>query len=196
MTQVFSTISDFVSNVARGTFGITLIAVTEPKMNKKGNPFFGRVQKATYMSNVALGYDYENVVNAHLERKGEEGNYQAEKPKGKNWDIYPFILQSDKDANVKYLRCTMRPNTATKSLFILDGKIVNDADTILAIKAWIPQPKACIKQTESGLADEEQVVVRDYTLSNILCLTQGEKVFNRLGVLSPQTLRKVFESTK
>ena len=195
MTQ-FSSISDFVNNIARGTFGITLIAVTEPKMNKKGNPYFGRVQKATYMSNVALGYDYENVVNARLERKGETADYVAEKPKGKSWDIFPFILQSDKDATIKYLRCTMRPNTASKSLFLLDGQIVTDADTILAIKAWLPQPKACLKQTESGLTDEEQVVVRDYTLSNILCLTQGDKVFNRIGVLSPQTLRKVFESTK
>ena len=118
MAQVFSTISEFVNNVARGTFGITLIAVTEPKMNKKGNPFFGRVQKATYMSNVALGYDYENVVNARLERKGETADYVAEKPKGKNWDIFPFILKSDKDESIKYLRCTMRPNTATKTLLI------------------------------------------------------------------------------
>ena len=189
----FNSISEFTNNVSRGTFGITLIAVTEPKMNKRGNPFYGRVKKATYMSNVALGDDYENTINARLERKGEEGNYQAEKPKGKSWLEYPYILQSDKDENVKYLRCTIRPNTATKTLFILDGEIVTDADTIIAIKDWMPKSAPCAKQTESGLSDEEQVIVRDYKLDGILCLTQGEKVFNRIGLIDAISLRKVFE---
>lgn len=192
--MTFNSVSEFTNNVSRGTFGVTLIAVTEPKMNKRGNPFYGRVQKATYMSHVALGYGYENVINARLERKGEEGNYQAEKPKGKSWLEYPYILQSDKDESVKYLRCTMRPSTATKTLYILDGEIVTDAETIIAIKGWLPKSAPCVKQTESGLSEEEQVIVRDYKLDNILCLTQGEKIFNRIGVLSPQTLRKVFET--
>lgn len=192
--MTFNSVSEFVQNVSRGTFGITLIAVTEPKMNKRGNPFYGRVKKATYMSNVALGYDYENVVNARLERKGEEGTFQAEKPKGKSWDVYPFILQSDKDESIKYLRCTMRPNTATKTLFILDGEIVTDTDTILAIKDWMPKSAPSVKQTESGLSEEEQVIVRDYKLDGILCLTQGEKVFNRIGLIDAISLRKVFET--
>lgn len=192
--MTFNSVSEFTNNVSRGTFGITLIAVTEPKMNKRGNPFYGRVKKATYMSNVALGYDYENVVNARLERKGEEGTFQAEKPKGKSWDVYPFILQSDKDESIKYLRCTMRPNTATKTLFILDGEIVTDADTIIAIKDWLPKSAPSVKQTESGLSDEEQVIVRDYKLDGILCLTQGEKVFNRIGLIDAISLRKVFET--
>lgn len=192
--MTFNSVSEFVQNVSRGTFGITLIAVTEPKMNKRGNPFYGRVKKATYMSNVALGYDYENVVNARLERKGEEGTFQAEKPKGKSWDVYPFILQSDKDENVKYLRCTMRPNTATKTIYILDGEVVKDADTIIAIKGWLPKSAPCNKQTEIGLSEEEQVIVRDYKLDGILCLTQGEKVFNRIGLIDAISLRKVFET--
>ena len=192
--MTFNSVSEFVQNVSRGTFGITLIAVTEPKMNKRGNPFYGRVKKATYMSNVALGYDYENVVNARLERKGEEGTFQAEKPNGKSWDVYPFILQSDKDESIKYLRCTMRPNTATKTIYILDGEIVKDAETILAIKDWLPKSAPSVKQTESGLSDDEQVIVRDYKLDGILCLTQGEKVFNRIGLIDAISLRKVFET--
>ena len=192
--MTFNSVSEFVQNVSRGTFGITLIAVTEPKMNKRGNPFYGKVKKATYMSNVALGYDYENVVNARLERKGEEGTFQAEKPNGKSWDVYPFILQSDKDESIKYLRCTMRPNTATKTIYILDGEIVKDVETILAIKDWLPKSAPSVKQTESGLSDEEQVIVRDYKLDGILCLTQGEKVFNRIGLIDAISLRKVFET--
>lgn len=87
----------------------------------------------------------------------------------------------------------MRPNTATKTLFILDGEIVTDADTIIAIKNWLPKSAPCVKQTESGLSDEEQVIVRDYKLDGILCLTQGEKIFNRIGLIDAISLRKVFE---
>ena len=58
MKQNFNSVSEFTQNVSRGTFGISLITLTEPKMNKRGNPFYGRVHKATYMTNVALGYDY------------------------------------------------------------------------------------------------------------------------------------------
>lgn len=192
--KVMKTIKEFCESVSRGTFGVSVIAITEPKMNKRGNPYFGRVHKATYMSNVALGYDYENVVNARLERKGLDSDFVAEKPKGKNWDMYPFILQSDKDNSVKYLRCTMRPNTATKVVYILDGKVVTDEDVLLAIKSWVTKSSYSVKQTESGLDEKEQVIVRDFKLEGIIALAQGVKQFNRLGgLIDVPTLRKCFE---
>ena len=192
--KVMKTIKEFCEHVSRGTFGVSVIAITEPKMNKKGNPYFGRVHKATYMTNVALGYDYENSVNNRLERKGLASDFVAEKPKGKNWDIYPFILQSDKDNSVKYLRCTMRPNTATKVVYILDGKVVNDDNLLSAITSWITKGSYSVKQSESGLTEKEQVIVRDFKLEGIIALTQGVKQFNRLGgLVDVPTLRKCFE---
>ena len=192
--KVMKTIKEFCENVSRGTFGVSVIAITEPKMNKKGNPYFGRVHKATYMTNVALGYDYENSVNNRLERKGLASDFVAEKPKGKNWDVYPFILQSDKDNSVKYLRCTMRPNTATKVVYILDGKVINDNNLLSAITSWITKGSYSVKQSESGLTEKEQVIVRDFKLEGIIALTQGVKQFNRLGgLIDVPTLRKCFE---
>ena len=191
--KTFNSVADFCNNVSRGTFGISLIAVTEPKMNKRGNPFYGRLHKATYMSNVALGYDYEKVVNAHLSKEGLATDFVAEKPKGKNWDSYPFILQSDKDSSVKYLRCTMRPNTFAKSVYILDGEVVSDTNVLIEIKNWITPSGISVKQAESGLEDEKQVVVRDYKLEGIIALTQGEKVYNRMGgLINVEQLRKCF----
>ena len=49
------------------------------------------------------------------------------------------------------------------------------------------------KQAESGLEEEEQVVVKDYKVEGIIALTQGEKVYNRLGgLISAESLRKCF----
>jgi hypothetical protein len=191
--KTFKSVSEFCGNISKGTFGISVIALTEPKMNKRNNPYYGRVHKATYMSNVALGYDYENVVNARLERKGLDSDFVAEKPKGKNWDIYPFILQSDEDSNVKYLRCTMRPNTASKTKYILDGQLVTDENVLAEIMSWVTKSSYSAKQAESGLENEEQVVVRDFKLEGIIAMSQGEKVYNRVGgLVNVEQLRKCF----
>lgn len=194
MIQNFHSISDFTKNVSRGTFGISLITLTEPKMRKTNNPYFGRIHKATYMTNVALGYDYENSVNNRLDKKGIESNFQAEKPKGKSWDEYPYILQADKDTSIKYLRCTMRQNTKAKSVFILDGKIVTDASVEAEIKTFIQTSSTSKKQAEIGLYDTEQVIVRDYKLDGVIYLGQGEKSFNRvLGFADIAKLRDFFK---
>ena len=191
--KTFKSVIDFCENISKGTFGISMIAVTEPKMNKKNNPYFGRVHKATYMSNVALGYDYENVVNARLKKNGLESDFVAEKPKGMNWDKYPFILQSDKDSEIKYLRCTMRPNTTSKVKYILDGKVVKDANVLEDIISWVNKNNYSPKQTECGLDEEQQVVVRNFKLEGIIALSQGEKVFNRIGgLIDVEDLRKCF----
>jgi hypothetical protein len=192
LQNVFS-VDEFIQGIKKGTFGITMIAVTEPKMNKRGNPYYGRVVKATYMSNVALGYDYQNVVNNRLERVGLDGNFQAEKPKGKSWFNYPYILVSDSDSDIKYLRCTMRNNTISKSVYILDGKIVTDNILVEEIKSFIPKSSSSSKQLSSGLKDVEQVVVRDFKLDGIVCLTQGERVFNRIGFIGTKVLREYFK---
>lgn len=190
----FNSVSEFTKNVSRGTFGIGLITLTVPKMRKTNNPYFNRVHKATYMQNVALGYDYENVVNNRLEKNGVDGDFKAEKPKGKSWFEYPYILEADKDNSVKYLRCTMRKNTKSKSVFILDGKIVTDEKVLTEIKAFIPAPSASKKQEENGLNDDEQVIVRDYKLDGVISLFQGEKVFNRMiGFADTSELVKFFK---
>ena len=190
----FNSISEFINSVSRGTFGITLITITEPKMRKTNNPYFGRVHKASHLTNVALGYDYENTVNNRLSKNGLDASFEAEKPKGKSWAEYPYILQADKDASVKYLRCTMRKNTKAKTVFILDGKIVTDTSVEAQIKAFIQTSNASKKQAESGLDDAEQVVVRDYKLDGVIYLGQGEKSFNRaIGFADLKMLKKHFE---
>jgi hypothetical protein len=176
-TSNIQSVNEFCKNINKGTFGISLVAVTEPKMNKKGNPFFGRVKKATYITNVALGYTYENVVNNRLDRKGLESNFESEKPKGKSWLEFPYLLVSDKDNTQQYLRTTMRKNSKIDNIYLLDGKIVNDLDIINQIKNWLPKSSTSAKQETFGLAEEEQVIIRDFKVENIVSLMQGEKKY-------------------
>ena len=182
----FKSVAEFANECGNGQFGVTMIAVTEPKMRKTNNALFGRVHKATYLSNVALGYDYENSVN---NRCG--GGFVAEKPNGKHF-IGKCILAADKNENQHYLRTTMRKNTISKSIYLVDGRIASDAE-VEQIKSFLPPTYESKKQAEVGLEGAEQVIVRDYKLEGIICLTLGDRVFNRIGFIDPAELRSYFK---
>ena len=168
-----TTIKDFVNNIKRGTFGMQLIAVTEPKMNKRNNPYYGKVKKVTYLSNIMLGYDYENVVNNQLKREGKEADFVAEAPKGKAWDMYPYILKSTSNEEQLYLRTTIGKATKAQTIYIIDGKMATDND-VAVIKTFMPTSKP---NTNQGT--DTEVIVRDFKLENIVLLKQGNKEYNK-----------------
>ena len=173
--NTIQSVADFCAVINKGTFGVQILSVTEPKMNKKGNPFFGRVKKATYLSNVALGYNYENVVNNRLEKQGLEPTFKSVAPKGTRF-ISDFMLEKISDPSVTYLRTTMQGSTTEKHSYYLDGVEVTDPNLLAELMVWITLPTKSAKQSEHGL-DENQVVVRNFTTSNIVCLKQGSKVY-------------------
>lgn len=168
-------VADFCAVINKGTFGVQLLSVTEPQMNKRNNPFYGRVQKATYLSNVALGYDYESVVNKRLEKQGIEPNFKTQAPKGTRF-ISDFMLEKISDPSVTYLRTTMQGSTSEKHSYYLDGVEVTDPTLLAEIMVWVTPPSKSAKQSAHGL-DDNQVVVRNFTTSNIVCLKQGNKVY-------------------
>lgn len=59
----------------------SIITVTEPKMRKKDNPYFGRIKKIA-KRNVQLVVDYDNSVGNQREREGKEREDWA---KGTSW---------------------------------------------------------------------------------------------------------------
>lgn len=185
------TLVDFLGTINKGTFGTTLIVVTEPKMNKRNNPYFGRVHKATCLTNVAIGYSYENTVNNRLAREGADAEFQSQKPKGRSWveGMENILLVSDKDAEQMYLRTTMLRNTNSKSVYLIDGRKATDAE-IESIKAFMPTAS---KPTNQGLSEGNEVIVRDYKLQGVLAMTQGTKEYNILGsVFDIPTMRGFF----
>lgn len=180
----FNNVEEIVSNLTKGTFGVTMVAVTIPTMSKRRrsgevNPFYGRVHKCTMTTNIALGYDYQSNVNIRLERKGEEKNFEASKPSGKHWVNYPFILANDKNPEQHYLRVTSRKSSKSTIVWLLDGKPIN-ANDIRQLMEWIPSSSSSKKQESFGLSEEEQVKVFDYKVEGIIAIAQGERIFNKL----------------
>lgn len=192
--QVFNSVSDFCKNVTRGTLGITMVTMTIPKLKKTNNPYFGRVMKITYMTNLALGYDYENTLNNRLKKKDIDVKYKSEKSNGRNWCLYPYILQADRDENIKYLRCVIRNDMTIKTAYLLDGNIVG-GDLLSDIKQYCYKSNNyCKKQAEYGLSKEEQVNTKDYLIDGVLLLKQGEKEYRKIDEnISIDMIKKIFE---
>lgn len=168
-------VKEFTERINKGTFGIQFLFITEPSMNKKGNPFYGRLKKVTYISNVALGYDYENVVNARLAKQGLEPCYKAQAPKGLH-HISDYMLAKNSDPSVTYLRATMQGSTKEKHSYYLDNIKVTDPTLLAEIKVWITPKTKVAKQSAHGLT-ENQVVVRNVTTTNVVALKQGAKLY-------------------
>lgn len=154
-------------------FGAAMIVKSTPKFRGgKSCPFVGRVEKMTLITNCRFG-SYVNSVNATLEKKGIETEYKAAPRKGMHFveGMYPYILQSEKDSDQFYLTMNYRPSDRTtfEHVFILDGMIVTNEDTIKDIESWIyaAPKKDNIKQTEAGLEKEEQTKVVTYKIQNV-----------------------------
>ena len=181
---MFTSINDFVKVIGKAKFGTKMVTMTEPKMRKTNNPYWGRVRKITYLANVALGYDYERVVTAHIEKVGgDKSDWVAEAPRGRHWvkGAYPFLLESDKD-NTQYLRVFTRKNTTRKSVFVLDNKVVTDSKVADNIKSFCYEYKSSTKQEECGLTDENQVRPMDYKVSGILAISTEGKVYQQSNI--------------
>ena len=175
-------IREFVKGINKGTFGITLVAMTDPSgMRKTNNPYVGRVKKISYTTNVALGYDYGSYLEARAKKLGlDVSDYKVEKPKGKKWFEHPYLLQSEKDETKHYLRCFYRPNTITKVIWLVDGRQATEVE-IAEIKSFIPEKKVSAK-------------VRDYSFDSVVALYQGEKVYNRLnGLFTIEQMKMMFK---
>lgn len=176
MVAKLTEVVNFLNGMVRNTFGVVVTTNTEPRMNKTNNPYFGRVRKVSVITNVALGRDYENAVNARLGREGLETDFKAAKPNGKHhYGEGGYLLQSDKDAEKFYLRLTENKNTTRKVVWLLDGREAT-AEEVAAIKVFVPICGGSAKQAAHGLDADNEVKLTDVLLENVTEIRQGNKV--------------------
>ena len=169
----------FATQLQKAKFGTTMMAMTEPKMNKTNNPYWGRVRKITYLANIALGCNYDNVVrNRIVESGGNKSDWTTQPSNGKHWLNFPFILQANK-SDRQYLRTMQRANTTTNVVLLLDGKVVTNEQTITDIKSFFVKRHPSKKQTEAGIQAKDQVNVFDYGLEGILAITSEGKEWHK-----------------
>lgn len=173
----FNEISAFVfANIQRNAFGVTLVTETEPKMNKRGNPFYGRVVKRTRSVNVALGRDYEKRVNKDLADKGLAPTFKSAKPSGRHiYDKTMFFEQSDTDADKFYLRVMYNRNSKSYVTYLIDGRDATPQE-LKELEEWLPKSAPSAKQSACGLDEGEQEIFRAYLTTSIVEIAQGSKV--------------------
>lgn len=146
---------------------VNLVTCTEPKMNKRGNPLFGRVKKlAVY--NCQYAFSYENAVNNRLERQGDERNFNAQTMLWGTWVIgYENRIKIHKGEY--FARFYRAKGCRAIVTYYVDGREATEEE-IATIKAFTPLRKPSETQNAVGLTSN-QVEPFDIALKNIVSLT-------------------------
>lgn len=183
-----SIIVPFVTNfIKKNAMGVEILFSSEVTDMKKGttknrsvayNKFYNtekgcwNVRKETRYGNVTLGRIYENSVE---NRADNEERYETEKPKGKTWLEYPYLLQADNNTDMLYLRVSENKNTTRETTYFVGDRKATEEE-IEIIKAHLPKKDyTCQKQLAYGVREENQVIVKDLTLNKIKYIKFGER---------------------
>ena len=172
-------LKQFIESLGNGQY-FYLTTLTEPKMNKRNNPFYGRVTKKSVVTGLRTGVSYTNCIDASLSRNNIDEHFVTEKPFGKSWLVVNKILMSDKDSNQFYLRTSWDKSTKVQSSTLyLDGQEVTDADILAEIKSFMPKPTESKKQATLGLTGQEQISIKDYRFESIKEIKCGNLVWKK-----------------
>lgn len=145
---------------------LTITTLTEPKMKKTNNPFFGHILKRS-TANVSINFKYENVVN---NRREKEGNEEKFVPKPRTWgeriDGTCFVMHN----GAMYMEVHYKSApSATEYIDTRDNTIV--PKDMLA--QWLQEPNTSAVAEKQGL--EQAVILRDIKIGNIKeCKVNGE----------------------
>ena len=177
MTNTFTT-SILASNRVslKGATFFTVTTLTVPKMNKRGNPFFGRVLKFA-VRNCQFGYDYENAVNNRLEKEGKERSFKADSLPWGVW-VEPNKIISHK-GNL-YGRFYVAKNCIVESHYIIDNIRLATAEEKAEIEKWVTDRDESATQSAVGLTDN-QVKPWSINLDNVLGIVVNGCDYRREG---------------
>ena len=186
VVDVFSTISAC-KDFASCKFGYGFIARSTPKfrapkatatewLNEFGETM-PNIVKVTKVTN-ARAYDYAKAVNRTLAKQGDEANrFKSDDMKGYDWVVPNIIKRAQKDGNLQ-LCVTFKENDRTKfeSLYIVADHFATEDELTFIKEHLYVAPNKSVKQTTSGIADEDIVMVRNYKFSNIVAVGQTPEI--------------------
>lgn len=161
-------VNTIVSLSNNGTTPISFESVTEPRMNKTNNPFYGRVLKVSFVGGL-IGYNYENSVNNQLDREDKETNFKSQ---SRTWGVrdeeHSFLVHHKGESylSVKVQQTNKKPIYLDK----VSGKVI-PTESLLP---YLPKSKK--PNTQRDL--DKEVIVRDYKVSNLRKLTIGGERFD------------------
>lgn len=159
---------DLLSDV-RGARKAAIVTVTEPKMRKTANPYYGSVEKISHTL-VDLNINYENKVNNQLGREGKEPEFEA----GGNWHspvvrpdgtLTPFA-KHNKTGEI-YLRVVLDKVLSTEYIDRTTGEVIPES----TLEPWLQRSEPSNQGTDKP--------IRLFTpkLSNVRGVTYGGKTY-------------------
>jgi hypothetical protein len=170
----FSTTEELVPFLVslRSTQVATIVAITEVKMRKTGNPFVGGVRKVQTIK-VEVNNNYENKVNDARDAEGKEtdfevaplqwGEHVSNAVIENNGQLYLQTLVLERDANASYIDA--------------NGNYVDYADVKPFMPAYSPAKRQQL---------DDEVKVRTWKLSSIYDMWMGDKhIYKASGVVGP-----------
>ena len=142
------------------TFGSVVLA-TEPKMNKGGNPFFGRVTKLAKWS-FGVNTEYYTKLLNEMVRQGLDTSNLTKEPS--NYTRYTEkancpILRLKSDNSKLYLSVFPNKEGVSFVQYYLDGNLATEMETA-QIKAWVGEDKPSAKQSELGISADKEIKIR------------------------------------
>lgn len=152
------------SQIRTATFA-TVTYLTDPSMNKTGNPFYGRLKKKT-TANVTLNFIYANSVNKVRNKESEELEVPTFVPHARKWGerIQGTTLVQHKNEIYVEARFTNKPS---KVEYYLDGALIEKSEIAMHLK------EANSNAAHQGVSEENEVILRDIKLSNIAEIKMG-----------------------
>ena len=137
------------------------------------------IVKVTKVTN-ARAYDYEKAINRQLTKQGGESNFESGSMSGYEWVVPNIIKKTIKTGDLQ-MCVTFKDKDKTKfeTFYIVADNAPHFAtdDELDFIKSHLyAAPNKSVKQSESGIADEDILMVRNYKFSNIIAVGQTPQI--------------------
>ena len=161
-------------SMVKGHQFVGVVMTTAVKMNKTGNPYYGRLTKRVKAS-MSFNYNYEKAVNNRLEREGKEPNFDGGKLPWGTWSVYNKFISHKGEL---YVRLYEIPTNVPQVVYLLDGVEVSEVE-MAQIRPYLPTRKASAKQEDAGLVEEKQVMPKAVNVANIDSLSICGVIYTR-----------------
>lgn len=135
---------------------VEVTAITEVKMNKKNNPFYGNVFKKQ-ISNALINFNYAKAVNEQLIKEGKEPNFVS---KPRVWGIHIANSPLLEHKGEYYLEARFINNDAKIEYLDKDNNIIE----FKTFEQYMPPKKESV---ESEQSETVKIIMRDFKLSSI-----------------------------
>ena len=142
------------------------------------------IVKVTKCTN-ARAYDYGKAINRQLTKQGDAANFQSDAMNGYTWVVPNIIKRAEKDGNLQ-LCVTFKENDRTKfeTFYIVADHFATDAELTFIKEHLYKAPNKSVKQSESGIADEDILMVRNFKFSNVIAVGQTPEVDEIWGAIT------------